>query len=359
MFLQRSARRVPSVRGHRWFRLVGAASILATAFFGPMTLRASAQAPAQSGWWTTSNQGSAKGLPTVPSNSGVPNGGLLAEGSLQSTTGASDKSPSAYAALDYQIPNGASVGALTLPVAPNSGTTPLVDLELCPLTSPTFTAAAGGPMSAAPTFNCTQNVTSKPSGNDTSYQFDVSSLIANGQLAVAVLPTTPGSRVVLSAPGESSLAVSGGSPTSAPGTSLSGPAGGGTGSSGYPGAGVPASGQAVGAPSPGGSSSGSLGGGAATMQPATPIASPSGAGPAASNPSMAVLPTKRPSAPTTVASAPSLTPGLASSSPGGSGANPVAVALLIAALAFLAVTWTMVGRAAGGDGQVATEPPVA
>jgi hypothetical protein len=64
-------------------------------------------------------------------------------------------------------------------------------------------------MADAPAFDCAAPVTAAPSGDGASYEFDVAALGDDGSLAVAILPTTPTDRVVLSSPGAGSLVTSG------------------------------------------------------------------------------------------------------------------------------------------------------
>src|SRR3954466_6816026 len=88
---------------------------------------AHADAPLLQGWWTATNPDTGPlGPPPVPVPApGVPPFGLLAQG------GASK--PLAYAALSYDLGTDVTASKLTLTIAPNSGTTPAAELELCPL----------------------------------------------------------------------------------------------------------------------------------------------------------------------------------------------------------------------------------
>jgi hypothetical protein len=151
---------------------------------------APAAAPDQHGWWTT-----------FGSSPDVPADGLLIQG------GTSPASPSAFGAVVYSVPDGSQIGKLTLVVAPSSASIPLTKLELCPLTSTIFTAAQGGAMADAPKFDCQRHVTAEPAASGATYEFDVASLVGNGSLALAILPTSPTDRVVLSAPDGNSLAL--------------------------------------------------------------------------------------------------------------------------------------------------------
>lgn len=168
---------------------------------------ASAQAPTQQGWWTATNPGSMQGLPGPPAPPDVPADGLLVEGGTSSTPGAQNSAPTAYAALAYPLAPGSTVGKLTLPVAPASASTPNATLQLCPLKSSGFFPQQGGPIAEGPAFDCSRNVAAEPSADGTTYAFDAATLVVDDVLAVAVLPTSPTDRVVLSAPGAAALVV--------------------------------------------------------------------------------------------------------------------------------------------------------
>lgn len=169
---------------------------------------AKADAPSSQGWWTSANPGNVGGLgapAAPPAPPDVPSNGLLVEGGPMSSAGAGDAGAAALAALTYVLPDGATAGKLTLTVAPNSATTPSSTVELCPLTSQNFQPEEGGPMSDAPSYNCARNVTAAAASG--SYQFDVSSLLSSASPGVAILPTSPADRVVLSQPDAQSLQV--------------------------------------------------------------------------------------------------------------------------------------------------------
>lgn len=222
---------------------------------------AAADAPEQQGWWTVLNPGIGGLSAPAPIPPDVPSNGLLVEG------GPTASSPAAFAALLYSLGQGASASTLTLQVTSNSATTPNSTLEVCPLSSDSFNAQEGGPASAAPSYDCTKKVTASASSNGTSYQFDASSLVSNGTLAVAVLPTSPSDRVVFNAPDSNSLAVQ--APSTSSGDTSSGDAS--TALGGASGAvSIPSSG---GVSSPGGSFSVPASGGstAATPSSSSPV----------------------------------------------------------------------------------------
>jgi hypothetical protein len=115
--------------------------------------------------------------------------------------------PVAYAGLVYYLPLGGSASTLTLTVAAHSVTTPKATLELCPLTNPVLNPEQGGPSSDAPPYDCTHNVSAAPNAAGSAYAFQVSQLVSDGSLAVAILPTNPTDRVVFDQPDANSLAV--------------------------------------------------------------------------------------------------------------------------------------------------------
>lgn len=160
---------------------------------------ASAEPPRQQGWWTSTNPGGLP-LPSFSAGPDVPAKGLLVEGGSDT--------PTAYAALVYQLPQGATVRSLTLEVAPGTITTSGSTLRVCPLVNPTLKPAQGGPMADAPRYDCARQVTATADGS--SYGFNVTSLLSGDVLAIAILPTAGTDRVVFDEPGADSLPVQGG-----------------------------------------------------------------------------------------------------------------------------------------------------
>lgn len=197
-------------------RVVGLGLIAAGAASGVLVLAmpaARADAPSQQGWWTAANPGGVPSAPvpapaspaSVPPD--VPADGLLVQGGPDgSAVAGAPNGPIAFAAVVYDVADGASVGQLTLKEAPNSATTPSAKLILCPLVNPTLRAEQGGPMSDAPDYNCGTKVAADIASDNT-WKFDVASLAKDGSLAVAILPGDATTRVVLSKPDTSSLAV--------------------------------------------------------------------------------------------------------------------------------------------------------
>lgn len=62
-------------------------------------------------------------------------------------------------------------------------------------------------MADAPNYDCRQAVTSGASQDGSTYRFDVRKLVAEGVLAIALLPSSSTDRVVIARPDESSLPV--------------------------------------------------------------------------------------------------------------------------------------------------------
>jgi len=153
---------------------------------------ASAEAPDQSGWWTSAPVAVA---PDAPSD------GLVVQG------GQDTNQPTSFAAVSYAL-SGATAEKLKLTVASGSASTPSATLALCPLSTSGFSPAQGGSSSDAPKFDCTNKVTAAPSSDGTTYTFDVASLVRSEALAVAIVPTTSTDRVVFQKPDDSSLQTS-------------------------------------------------------------------------------------------------------------------------------------------------------
>jgi hypothetical protein len=172
--------------GHGRLRtLIGAASA-AGALAILVAEPGAADAAVEAGWW----------MAPVAVAPDAPDDGLVVQG------GPAD--PLAYAAARFALTPGATPGTLLLRVATDSASTPNTSLALCPLTD-AFTPAQGGTMDDAPAYDCERSVEAGPSGDGTTYTFDVATLADDGSLAIAILPTTPTARVVLAAPGADSL----------------------------------------------------------------------------------------------------------------------------------------------------------
>lgn len=177
------------------------------------TTTASAASSVTTGWWTSSPVAAA---PDAPDDQLVVQGGPDPE------------QPLSYAAVAYALSADEVPRSLTLTVAESSASTPSATIAVCPLTD-AFAPAQGGPMADAPRYDCAGAVTATVSEDGTSYEFGLEELAIEGDLALAVLPTTPTDRVVFEAPGTEALSsfTRAGTPTPAsdPGEPSTGAAG--------------------------------------------------------------------------------------------------------------------------------------
>ena len=316
----------------RLAKAIAGASLFASSFlaFGS---GAYADSPSQQGWWWQGNPGAVPeaGVSVGQPPPDVPAKGLLIEGGSGSATGSGDAAPTAFAAVVYQLASGATPSSLTLTVASGSATTPSTTLELCALSNPGINSEQGGPMSDAPTFSCNTNTTAAPSASGNSYKFDVSKFATGGDLALAVLPTSPTDRVVFSQPDANSLAV-------APGGGVSG---------GFnPQASSAPVGSSVGSPSSS-SSSAQAAPAASTASPAASAASPDSAAPAiAGTPTASSSAAPSSTISSTGAGNSATNTSFTSPSSTSDNAKPLAVALIIVAFIVGATTWLAAGRAA-------------
>ena len=180
-------------------RLVGLACVAwvvaaLTVGFGAAPARAAA--PRDQGWWSATSVAVPGAPVAIPAAADVPARGLLVQGG--------GGAPTAYSALLYELDEGTTASTLTLAVAPNSLTTPAATLQVCGLLQPINHPEQGGPLTDAPPYDCgARKATATPTAN--TYKFDVSGLVTDKMVAVAILPTGPVDRVVLNAPDESSL----------------------------------------------------------------------------------------------------------------------------------------------------------
>lgn len=148
----------------------------------------------RSGWWSAT--------PSVLYPD-VPPGGLAIQG------GPTIESPTAYAAIAFSVAALPISVKLRLVVAPQAASTPEATPLACPLTDPSFEPSHGGSLSDAPSFDCGKRaVTAEKSPDGSTFAFDLTPLIENGIVAVAVMPSAPTERVVFLAPTTSSVEVS-------------------------------------------------------------------------------------------------------------------------------------------------------
>ena len=257
---------------------------------------AHADAPVKDGWWTDLDQGSLDGSPAL----GVPSGGL------QVSNAASG--PSAISAVTFNVPDGSTVGNLKLSIAGNPViSSPPVACAVA-ANSLGYQPAQGGPMSAAPAYDCTTTVTATVDSGNTTATFAAQKFQANGQVAMVILAGGPADSITFNKPDDSALTFT------PPPADTSGSGAGSTG-------GVPAD-SGTGAVAPTSPSS-------ASPAPAAPVASssPSVAPSSGSSTPVAAGPltASTPSAPLDTSASPSVAP-LPSSSAAPAAAAPAAPA---------------------------------
>jgi hypothetical protein len=179
---------------------------------------ANAQAPDVAAWWNAANVGN--GAPAPPAPPDVPAGDLLVQGSNGNgsapalpVSGAPATSQ-AVAGLSFDLPDGATVGALTLTI---DGTAPPAapTIVACKATQK-FVAVDNGAWTDVPPSDCSQTSTPKLDGSKLVFD-DISKLVSNGRLSITILPGAI-DRVVLHKPDDSALQVmtTGGFGASAP-----------------------------------------------------------------------------------------------------------------------------------------------
>ncbi len=278
----------------RAVRVVAAASLAVAVAVSGQVGPAHGVTAVEAGWWTASP------LLVAPD---APPGALVVEGGLAGAL--------AYGAVRFTLTPDEAPEALTVRLAPGAASTPGTTLALCPLTEP-FTPVHGGSMADAPAFDCeTAQVEAPPPDDGEPYVFDVSGLAVAGALAVAVLPTAPTDRVVLSPPGAESLATSG------PGVDPPGSDG----------------------PPAGGSSSGDIAG------PTTPSTASSGSGavrtprPVAGAPAAPTRPAPGAAVPAPVAAAPPVAATPAARDQGSSGGSWLPPAVFVGLAVLAAALW--------------------
>ena len=164
---------------------------------GALTLSSAgfADAPAASGWWYEANSGFPVTPPSPPS---VPQNGLDIENGFSG--------PVAISALSFAVPSGAAVGPLVLHIAGSPVITapPLA----CPLRSHSFKSTEEGSWTDRPAYDCQPSqVAGKVDSTKTTVTFDVSSLLQNGYVAVAILAGGSADSVSFDSPGSDALTV--------------------------------------------------------------------------------------------------------------------------------------------------------
>jgi len=301
-----SHRKVQSHRGS-----MAAATVvfaLGTAVVSTAWTTAAAAAPMKYGWWSATNAGTPFTPPAPPD---VPAKGLYAANTVSG--------PSAIAALTFNIPSGATVGALTLVATGNPVmTSPPIACEI-PTSGQGYTPAEGGAWSAKPAYDCKAGQVTGTAGSDgKTLTFPVAPFAKSGSLSVAIVAVGQADRIPFDAPTASALAIT----TSSP--SLGGGAGAPIGS-GVPGSGATGSGAgAAGANAP------------AAPAPPAAGAAVAGTAPAAGMPPAVASPQQTP--PTTTGSTQDAAPA-ANSTPSGARINAATI-LGLAAMVGALLFWT-------------------
>jgi len=281
---------------------------LGTAVVSTAWTTAAAAAPMKYGWWSATNAGTPFTPPAPPD---VPAKGLYAANTVSG--------PSAIAALTFNIPSGATVGALTLVATGNPVmTSPPIACEI-PTSGQGYTPAEGGAWSAKPAYDCKAGQVTGTAGSDgKTLTFPVAPFAKSGSLSVAIVAVGQADRIPFDAPTASALAIT----TSSP--SLGGGAGAPIGS-GVPGSGATGSGAgAAGANAP------------AAPAPPAAGAAVAGTAPAAGMPPAVASPQQTP--PTTTGSTQDAAPA-ANSTPSGARINAATI-LGLAAMVGALLFWT-------------------
>lgn len=196
------------------------AAVGSTAVVALLVAPANAQAPDIAAWWNAANVGN--GAPAPPPPPDVAAGDLLVQGS--NGNGSAPALPisgapatsQAVAGLTFELPDGATVGALTLTLdgnAPPSAPT----IVACKATS-AFFAEENGAWSDVPPSDCSQTSSPKLSSDGKSLVFDdIGKLVTGGRLSIVLIPGAV-DRVVIKKPDDSALTVTtaGGLGASAP-----------------------------------------------------------------------------------------------------------------------------------------------
>lgn len=190
-----------------------AAALLAvvgsTAVVALLVVPAQAQAPDIAAWWNAANVGN--GAPAPPAPPDVPAGDLLVQGSNGNgsapalpVSGAPATSQ-AVAALRFDLPDGATVGALTLTI--DGSPPPAAPTIVACKALRNFVATENGAWTDVPPSDCTQTSSPKLSSDGTKLVFDdIGKLVTDGRLSITLLPGAV-DRVVIKKPDDSALAV--------------------------------------------------------------------------------------------------------------------------------------------------------
>ena len=181
--------------------MFGVAALLLASAVAALAPPAQAVKPSAQGWWRASTNILGIDVTALidPSTVDVPADGLLVMG------GQAANQPQAIAAVAYRV-DGDVAGPLRLLPHAATATVPGSGAIACPLDNPTFKPAQGGIITDAPKYDCLGAVTATVDANG-AYVFDVTTLVRDNIVAVAVLPATTTSRIVFAAPADDSLPV--------------------------------------------------------------------------------------------------------------------------------------------------------
>ena len=164
---------------------------------------AHAQAPDATGWWSTTHR---SGLPAPPAPPDVSAGDLLLQGGdVQRELPDTPPAPTAFAALRYAVPEGASVTGLTLALAAGAQAT---DVRAYATTS-AWKAVENGAVDDAPAPDLSRYAVATLSADGTTLSFaDIGKLTTDSGLLDVVLVPGVSDRLVVLHPTATALAVS-------------------------------------------------------------------------------------------------------------------------------------------------------
>jgi len=209
------------------------AAVASTAWTG-----AAADAPVKYGWWSATNAGTPFTPPAPPD---VPAKGMYVENNVSG--------PSAISAISFTVPNGATVGLLTLVAtgSPIMSNPPMACLM--PASAQGYKPAQDGAWSAKPAYDCKAGQAAGEVGSDgKTVTFPVAGLVRSGALNVAIVATGQADRIPFNAPTSSALSLTTAPQSSGAVGSSAGSGVPGSGATGSTGSGMAAAGPAAPAP---------------------------------------------------------------------------------------------------------------
>jgi hypothetical protein len=177
-------------RASLWRSLAGGVGVAAS--LSAFVPHASAVGTVTSGWWTTAPVALA---PDIEADE------VLVATALDAAR------PLSYAAFSFALETGEVPTSLVLTVGDGLALTEGAAFALCPLLTPA-SAAAGAPAAEGPGFDCTVAlIAGTPVDDGSAFTFDLTMLAPAGSLDVAVVATTPLTRVIFSRPDATALTV--------------------------------------------------------------------------------------------------------------------------------------------------------